>query len=147
MKPPDVSSRNTSIHTHTSARRQSENPLQTRDPPHQAPVLLEYSMSVLPQISTLNGRGSPKTRTQLAWAIPRGSEIQLPYMDMYFQIGEETPKSDLQSEPQNPYDSQSTLIRRGQAGKKWYLRCRVEDNAGLSYSCFFTQYILHRASS
>lgn len=88
-------------YTHTLACRQSENPLQTRDPP-QAPVLLEYSVSVLPQFSTLNGRGSPKTRTQLSWAIPRGSEIQLPYMDKYFQIGEETPKSDLQSEPRNP---------------------------------------------
>lgn len=29
------------------------------------------------------------------------------------------------------------LFDGGWAGKKWYLRCRIKDNAGLSYSCFF----------
>lgn len=109
-KPPDMFSRSTHIQTHTFARRHSENSPQIRDA-LQAPFLLEHSTSVYPEFTSLNGRVSPQTKTRLAQAAPRGCAIWPPYMDMYFQIWGENPKSDLWSEPKNPLKSQSTVIR------------------------------------
>lgn len=101
MKPPGTFARNIYIQTHASAQRHFENPPQTRHA-LQAPFLLQQSKSVFPEFLCLHERESPQTKTQFAGSAPRGSATQPPYMDMYFQIWEENPKSDLGSEPKNP---------------------------------------------
>lgn len=93
--------RNVYIQTHTSAQRHFENPPQTRHA-LQAPFPLQQSKSVFPEFLPLHERESPQTKTQFAGSAPRGSATQPPYMDMHFQIWEESPKSDLGSEPKYP---------------------------------------------
>lgn len=83
-------SRNASMHTllHGDILKILHRLDMLSEPPSQSSALNLYL-----QTSHL-GRGSPRTKTQFAWSAPLGFAIWLPYMDMYFPIWGENPKSD-----------------------------------------------------